>query len=43
MSSEFKRANLSKVLFRLAPLVFLFASVFVFLLFVRFLWFVSFL
>ncbi len=27
MSSEFKRANLSKVLFRLAPLVFLFASV----------------
>ena len=27
MSSEFKRANLSKVLFRLAPLVFLFVSV----------------
>ena len=27
MSSEFKRPNLSKVLFRLAPLVFLFASV----------------
>ena len=27
MSSEFKRANLSKVLFRLVPLVFLFVSV----------------
>ena len=27
MSSEFKRTNLSKVLFRLAPLVFLFVSV----------------